>query len=52
MKPTEKVKQIIELGKFTKVDLAEKIDISRPTLDKRLSNNSWKKGEIKIIESL
>ncbi len=52
MKPTEKVKSIIETGKLTKVELAEKIDISRPTLDKRIINDSWKKGEVKIIESL
>jgi DNA-binding transcriptional regulator LsrR (DeoR family) len=52
MKTTEKVKLIIQTRKLTKSELAEKIDISRPTLDKRIIDDSWKKGEVKIIESL
>lgn len=52
MKATEKVLTKIQTGKITKSDLADTLGISRPTLDKRIINDSWKKGELKLIESL
>lgn len=52
MKATEKVLMKISSGKSTKMEVAETLGISRPTLDKRITNGSWKKGELKIIESL
>jgi predicted DNA binding protein len=52
MKATEKVLTKIQSGRSTKIELAETLGISRPTLDKRIINDSWKKGELKIIESL
>jgi biotin operon repressor len=52
MKATEKVLMKIQTGKTTKSDLAETLGISRPTLDKRIINDSWKKGELKLIELL
>lgn len=38
--------------KRSKVTLAEKLGISRPTLDKRLKLGNWKKGELAIIDLL
>ncbi len=52
MKATEKVLMVIQTGKSTKKELSESLGISRPTLDKRISSDSWKKGELKLIESL
>lgn len=52
MKATEKVLMKIQAGKATKYEIAETLGISRPTLDKRIIKGSWKKGELKIIESL
>lgn len=46
----EKIKQL--LIKLSKEELAEKIGISRPTLNTRLERGNWKKGEIAIIKSL
>jgi|LakMenEpi03Aug12_release.lakeMendotaPanAssembly.Ray.scaffolds.fasta_scaffold826386_3 hypothetical protein len=52
MKATDKVLMKIQSGKTTKIEVAETLGISRPTLDKRISTGTWKKGELKIIESL
>lgn len=52
MKATQKVLMKIQSGKATKIEVADALGISRPTLDKRISNGTWKKGELKIIESL
>lgn len=52
MKPTDKVKAKIETGQITKFDLAKELGIGRPTLDRRLKNEKWKKGEIAIIQML
>jgi DNA-binding Xre family transcriptional regulator len=40
------------LLKFEKKELAEKLGISRPTLDSRLKNGKWKKLEIEKIMKL
>jgi len=49
---TIRVTALLNSGIFTKIDLADKLGIGRPTLDKRIKDNSWKKGEIEIIKSL
>ncbi len=49
---TIKLNAMICAGQITKVDLAERLDIGRPTLDIRLKKNTWKKGELEIIKSL
>jgi len=49
---TIKVNAMINSKRKTKVELSELIGIGRPTLDSRLKNNSWKKGELEIIKSL
>ena len=40
------------LLKYEKKELAEKLGISRPTLDNRLKNGTWKKLEIEKINKL
>lgn len=51
-KHTIVVKSLLDCSIFTKTDLAEKLGISRPTLDTRLKVSNWKKGELAIIETL
>lgn len=48
---TIRINALLNSGK-TKVELSEKLGIGRPTLDKRLLNNSWKKGELEIIKNM
>lgn len=40
------------LLKYEKKELAQKLGISRPTLDSRLKNGKWKKLEIEKINKL
>lgn len=47
-----KLNSALQSNLYTKVTLAEKLGISRPTLDKRLKFGNWKKGELAIIETL
>jgi hypothetical protein len=47
---TDKAKQLIELN--SKVWLAERLGISRVTLDTRLELDNWKKAEKHLIYSL
>lgn len=49
---TTKANILLASGKFNKTELSNAIGIGRPTLDKRLSDNSWKKGEMEILKSL
>lgn len=49
---TIKLNAMINSNRATKYDIAEKLGITRPTLDNRLKNNSWKKGELELIKSL
>lgn len=49
---TEKATTLIKLSIFTKMELAEELGITRPTLDARLLKGSWKKLEIKWIDYL
>lgn len=44
------IKLILE--KYSKSALAEKLGISRPTLNVRLKLGNWKKGELSILNSL
>lgn len=45
-------KIITRLLKSTKEDVALELGISRPTLDKRLKFNTWKKSELTHIDKL
>ncbi len=49
---TIKAKNMLDTGEFTKDELSKTLDISRPTLDTRLKEENWKKGEIVIIKAL
>jgi len=49
---TTKANILLNSGKFNKIELSEKIGIGRPTLDTRLKNHTWKKGEMEILKSL
>jgi DNA-binding Xre family transcriptional regulator len=40
------------LLKYEKKELAQKLGMSRPTLDSRLKNGKWKKLEIEKINKL
>ena len=40
------------LLKYEKKELAEKLGISRPTLESRVTNGTWKKLEIEKINKL
>lgn len=50
MNITNKAKQLIDLN--SKIWLADKLGISRVTLDNRLEKSNWKKLEAKHIMSL
>ena len=50
MKTRERIN--ILLNYLTKVDLAEEIGITRPTLDSRIERNNWKKGEEIIVKEI
>lgn len=50
-KITNKVLLLLSNG-IPKMDLAYELGISRPTLDKRLRNHDWKKGEVAIIKMM
>ena len=52
MKPSQKILAKIQTKEFSKTALADTLGISRPTLDKKIVSNKWKKGELAIIESL
>ena len=49
---TIRVNAMINSNRITKIDLADKLGIGRPTLDSRLKKHSWKKGELEIIKSM
>lgn len=52
MEVTKKVKQRLDAGMITKIDLAELLGITRVTLDTRLRRENWKKGEIVLIKQM
>lgn len=49
---TEKVNYILTNGFYNKVNLCKELGISRPTLDRRLLKQDWRKLEIKWIIKL
>lgn len=49
---TIKATALINSNRFTKIDLADKIGITRATLDSRLKSSKWRKGELSIIKDL
>ena len=51
MKTTKIAKQQLNDG-MTKTDLAEKLGITRVTLDTRLKKENWKKGEIVLLKQI
>ena len=52
MEAIEKVNQKLSIGLLTKMELAEKLGISRVTLDTRLEKNNWKKSELHLLKSI
>lgn len=49
---TIRVNAMLNSNRITKIDLADKLGIGRPTLDVRIKKHSWKKGELEIIKTL
>jgi len=49
---TARVKDLLLYGRITKRDLANKLGISRVTLDTRLEKGNWKKGEIFLVKKI
>lgn len=47
-----KVEALLNSGRISKIDMAEKLGISRPTLDRKLKSSLWKKGELEIIKGM
>lgn len=43
---------ILNSKRMTKMELAEYLDMGRPTLDRRLIYHNWKRGELEIIKNL
>lgn len=53
MTTTDKVEQLLILDKYNKMELAEELGISRPALDKKISEETkWKKLEVYWINKL
>lgn len=52
MKPTEIIESLLHREKFTKTELAERLGMTRVTLNTRLKKGNWKKGDIAIIKAL
>ena len=48
---TNMVKRLLRDQEVSKIELAELLGISRPTLDARLQKGNWKKGEIMLLEN-
>lgn len=52
MDAVEKIKNRLEMGDLTKFELAEKLGISRVTLDARLEKCNWKKAELYLLQKI
>ena len=52
MEITKRIINKLSAGHITKIELAEKLGISRVTLDTRLDKSNWKKGELSILKEL
>jgi len=51
IKATEKLKGMFEKG-YTKASLCRQLDITLPTLYKRMVDNLWSKPQLMVIEQL
>ena len=49
---TNKIREKIETRMITKMELSERLGISRVTLDTRLEKSNWKKGEIALLKQI
>lgn len=49
---TIKLNAMLNSGQITKVELSDRLGITRPTLDTRLQKNNWKKGELILIKAM
>lgn len=49
---TEAAKKLIDVYGYSKIELAKELGITRPSLDSRLSKNTWKKLEVFWINKL
>lgn len=49
---TIKLNAMLNSSIITKIELAERLGITRPTLDIRLSKNNWKKSELHLIKAM
>jgi len=49
---TEAANRLIDVYGYSKIELAKELGITRPSLDSRLSKNTWKKLEIFWINKL
>lgn len=52
MEQVQAIKNRLLAGTLTKVELAEKLGITRMTLDKRLERNNWKKAELHLLKTI
>ncbi len=52
MQTSKKIRQKLDAGIITKIDLAFELGISRVTLDTRLKEDNWKKGELVLLKSI
>lgn len=52
MNYSDTVKRKIDIGEFNISSMSEYLGLSRPTLYKRLVDNSWRKGEKELIKKL
>jgi DNA invertase Pin-like site-specific DNA recombinase len=51
-KAHEKVINLVEDEFYTKVEIAAKLKMSKPTIYSRIKNCNWRQREIDIIETL
>lgn len=52
MNISKALRQRLDAGIITKLDLAHILGISRVTLDTRLEKDNWKKGEKALIKEI
>lgn len=52
MEQVENIKNKLSSGQITKFELAERLGISRVTLDSRLVKNNWRKAELHLLKSI
>ena len=52
MEITKRIINKLDANQITKIELAEKLGISRVTLDTRLRKSNWRKGELSLLKEL